>query len=652
MPDVETCRAAGMTSPENPADVDDPPVRRALRVFALDPSLPTSQGGRTTIDIAYENLTKPVDEVDRAYPGCQLVIDGSRFRIFAPRSELDATRYTSALNLDECTNVLRAGLMPQAGNTPFACQMVYAVAMQVHEQFEVALGRTPRIPFKGMLENRGVQATGPDDCDPSEPMAIVVDATHEADVAGSATMRGGLANAYYDHARAEVRFGTFFARDRLSGSEFRIQTALSSDIVAHEVAHALLDAEKPLLLPTHPEVVAFHEGFADLIALFLHFTNRSYLVEAIERAGGDLSDGLITSLALEFGLSLDNRARGLRSVLATPRRPDESPAQDQLFNILYEPHALGAILAAAVFDAFRLVYLRKSGLLRKLAVDEMSRAKAELLADRVRKLAQDFLRMLIRAIDYLPPAHVTFSDYLRAILTADLELVPVDSWGYREALVDAFRRFAIPLHGVEHYAVESLRWKRWAANGSGNLCDSRGGDPRCFVNRRSLANVVRSLLGDNEIARAYGLSPDAETTILTTAFSREIGPDRTLCERYFVQLAQSRQHQGMVLDGGATLVFDVQGTLRYVIAVPLTVLADPRSTDHRWAYNLCGVAAPVTTQGARPFAYRMRGFLDGAGIAYAQAFLSGTGFSRRCAQAKDQMFRLHHHHFDVARTPP
>src|SRR6185369_3462502 len=39
---------------------------------------------------------------------------------------------------------------------------------------------------------------------------------------------------------------------------------------------------------TNPDVAAFHEAFADLAALFRHFTHKEVLLDAIERTGGRL----------------------------------------------------------------------------------------------------------------------------------------------------------------------------------------------------------------------------------------------------------------------------------------------------------------------------------------------------------------------------
>jgi hypothetical protein len=52
--------------------------------------------------------------------------------------------------------------------------------------------------------------------------------------------------------------------------------------------------------------------------------------------------------------------------------------------------------------------------------------------------------MWIRAIDYMPPVHVSFGDALSAALTADLEVRPDDRrLALRKRLLDSFRAYGI-----------------------------------------------------------------------------------------------------------------------------------------------------------------------------------------------------------------
>jgi len=74
-------------------------------------------------------------------------------------------------------------------------------------------------------------------------------------------------------------------------------------------------------------------------------------------------------------------------------------------------------------------------------------------------MASDFETLCIRALDYAPAVDITFGDYLRALITADHDLVRDDDLGYRSALIDAFRSRGIRPEGVPSYSEEALLWR-------------------------------------------------------------------------------------------------------------------------------------------------------------------------------------------------
>jgi len=82
----------------------------------------------------------------------------------------------------------------------------------------------------------------------------------------------------------------------------------------------------------------------------------------------------------------------------------------------------------------------------------------ERLAREAKKSAAHVLEICIRALDYCPPVDITFADYLRALITADADLVGVDRYGYRVAFLEAFRARGIYPDDVRTLSVESLRW--------------------------------------------------------------------------------------------------------------------------------------------------------------------------------------------------
>ncbi len=379
--------------------------------------------------------------------------------------------YYEPVDLDSRDVLLGRGLSPSEADPRFHQQMVYAVASKAIENFSAALGRQ----MEWTRRRRGSTRARP------RPLRIFPHAMQEA-------------NAYYDARQHALLFGYFAASASDSGSNIPGQTiysCLSHDIVAHETAHALVhDIRRFFMEPTGPDTLAFHEAFADVVALFQHFSFTEAVLDHVMRTGGVLYDELappiarrrawgreqpemgtrpqtlaeeaqrntLVGLAQQFGEAMGLRA-ALRSALGT--HPDPAELERR-----FEPHERGAILVAAVFDAFFTVYayrmadlLRIAGTGTQPAPGELSLDLANRLTAEATKTAGHFLNMCIRALDYCPPVDITFGDFLRALITADTELVPDDDRGYRDILIEAFRRRGIRPADVTSYADSSLRWQ-------------------------------------------------------------------------------------------------------------------------------------------------------------------------------------------------
>jgi len=351
-----------------------------------------------------------------------------------------AVRYRAA-DLEDRGVLITHGYTPSPSDPRFHHQMVYAVCSNVYSTFKTALGRNLAWGFG----------------DEKVPARLVLRPHFREEQ-----------NAYYqnDGARGELRFGYFPASQRPTDRTMPggyVFTCLSHDIVVHEVTHALLDGLRAhFIVPTNTDVVAFHEAFADLVAIFQHFSYAEVVLIAIRRCKGSLQHAnLLTQLAGQFGHTTGQNGP-LRSAIETdighPRR----------YRADLEAHHLGSVLVSAVFDAFVQVYQRKTERFLRLATHgsgvlppgELSHDLQTLLAESASKLASQFLRICIRAIDYCPPVGMTFGDYLRAMITADYDLVPDDLWDYRGALIDAFWRRDIYPRGANHLSEDALLWRR------------------------------------------------------------------------------------------------------------------------------------------------------------------------------------------------
>jgi hypothetical protein len=217
---------------------------------------------------------------------------------------------------------------------------------------------------------------------------------------------------------------------------------------------------------------AFHEAFADIVALFQHFTFPEILRFEIAHTRGQIQsqENVLGKLASQFG-----RATGLRGALRdaigtfdrttgawTPHKPDPTELERT-----EEPHARGAILVAAVFDAFLRIYTeRTSDLVRLytagtgvLPAGAVHPDLVNRLAEEAQKAADHVLTMCVRALDYCPPIDLTFGEYLRALITADIDFYPDDPRSYRIAFVEAFRQRGVYPRDVRALSVDNLRWR-------------------------------------------------------------------------------------------------------------------------------------------------------------------------------------------------
>jgi hypothetical protein len=362
------------------------------------------------------------------------------------------------VDLDSKEVLGMSGLTPSEGNAQFHQQFVYAIIMQTIENFEKALGR--KIIWRSNPQSKNGQV--------DESQEYV----QKLRVYPHAMMD---ANAFYTSEKVALLFGYFQAANKIEGSNFpggAVFTCLSPDIVAHETTHAILDSMYPRYMEnTNPDVPAFHEAFADIVALLQRFANTKLLEHQIEQTRGRLDEySIMGELATQFGQALETGRGALRSAIGGYdkksgkwKKIDPNPAA---YQNTFEAHDRGAILVATVFEAFmRLYNFRVKDLLRIATQGSGILPQGSIHPDLVKRLAAEasdialhLLSICIRALDYCPPIDITFGDYLQALITADTDLSPEDNNGYRVALIDAFRAWGIFPDRVKTLSVYSLCW--------------------------------------------------------------------------------------------------------------------------------------------------------------------------------------------------
>jgi hypothetical protein len=550
-------------------------ARRPLRIFASDPQAGRTFGNRSSIEVVNERLSPgPVG------PRLEVIdYDGSQQCFYKP------------VDLDNRAILMHGGLEPSESDPRFHQQMVYAVARKTLENFDRALGRI--LTLGSQNRKRGAKYPR---------LRLFPHAFYGT-------------NAFYNKDLNAILFGYFKAEAADVGPNLPHQTVftcLSHDIIAHEMTHAIVDRLRPLFLePSNMDVRAFHEGFADIVAIFQHFSFQDILSEHIQSTRSDITKpNPLVELAQQFGQATGS-GKALRSALDKLDKPDP-----KLYGTTFEPHDRGSILVAAVFDGFNKTYQRRIADLARIATGgtgtlpqgDLHPDLVKRIADEAALTAQRVLDMCIRAFEYMPPVDVTFGDFLRAMVTADYELAPKDEYNFRGAMIEAFRIRGIYPKGVISLAEESLLWPKaeklphFGKNVRKLLeerffsavrdfdeswqkpDDWRGYDPKqtCVICEEEedikldvspeMAKALHDYATDN--ADALGLDRSAKIQVRGFHPIFRVSPrGRLLIElnAQFAQVDRSVKGQlgGIPFRGGCTLVASSDGDFRYLISKPM-----------------------------------------------------------------------------------
>ncbi|MGO4394056.1 S8 family serine peptidase [Variovorax sp. M-6] len=620
---IEALHLAHALSPQPPT-----PAARRLRIYAYDPSL-----GRDLDTVGLNETLAAVRWEADLQPGpvgayLEVVdIDPASGCCYAP------------VDLNDPQLLAVDGLRPSEANPQFHQQMVYAVAMRTIDHFEKALGRValwaPRTTTA--RTERFVRRLR------IYPHALRAE------------------NAYYSPERKALLLGYFASSTALTGapSEY-VFTALSHDIVAHETTHALLDGlHRRFREATNPDVLAFHEAFADIVALFQHFSMGDSLREAVAGARGDLfRPTLLAKLAVQFGNATGHYGALRQAIGKEIRDPTTgqnlwqpaAPPDKGDYQRSTEAHARGAVLVSAVFDAFLKIYTRRARVPIRLATHgsellpegALPAQLVDALTEVASKVASQILGMCIRALDYCPPVDITFGDYLRALVTADRDLIHHDPLGYRVAFVSAFAARGIYPENVRTLSVDTIAWEPPPAPfprlekklaGLQLNWDLQVDRETAWKDARSNAALLHGWLvdpgvvDDDELA-VLGLRRTAQARVSLVSTDgtvvpcilhgieahsirplHRVGPDGQLLSQLVIELTQSlhaSDGSGMVFRGGATLLFDIgKGAITYLVRKRVDQPARVGSQQALWAARRAAQPnsySSLTTQDAEPFA--------------------------------------------------
>ena len=518
-----------------------------LTVLAQDPSILVNGQALT--------ITVPV-------PSASLAPGPKSFRIHVIDYDSSEDKYYAPYSLRPTSTVDRyinaTSIAQLVADRDFHAQNVYGHVATTLAQFESALGRHVSWAF------------------PS--------GAHHIKVAPHAFLE---VNAFYSRRDEALCFGYFGFHDRTPRRpDDYVYTCLSADIVTHESTHAVLDGLRiELMRPSTPDQPAFHEGFADCIALLSALSREALLrlvMPKLRAQGRDvipladlrpqaLKQSVLLGLAKQFGKALADQHLMNRSSTALRRSVDIKPETENYDTArTAEPHELGEILVAATMNAFLEIWYARA----KTLVPSGARvAERDRAIEDGAKAAQDLLQMMIRAIDYIPPVNMKYGDYLSALLTVDRELFPgVGKYDYRTHILNCFARYRIfPSTPAGWWLPPEIpRGKR--------LTYGQSGHAEMMWDREAVMRFLWENRG------ALELSQDAMTTVNFVRPAVRTSPEGFLLRETIVEYFQLfdlrasdlpnfklTKPRDMPADapvrllGGGTLIFDDYGGLKFHI---------------------------------------------------------------------------------------
>jgi hypothetical protein len=371
-----------------------------------------------------------------------------------------------------------------------------------------------------------------------------------------------------------------------------------------------------------------------------HFTISEVVESEIRQTRGNLeSESILGSLALQFGRAIGGRG-ALRDAIGkiddqgnwTRQKPDPEE-----FKTILAPHARGALLVAAIFDAFLAIYkTRTADLLRIYTGGTGVLPSGAIHPDLVHRLAAEasktaghVLNMCIRALDYIPPVDITFGEYLRGIITADADLVEDDRYNYRVAFVEAFRKRGIHPQDLDTLSVDTLRWQGIELDLPQDeatilVTQLKQYADKCFyINSRKIlfaetraqraalhTAIAKVFTSMPELPAKLGLDPALGFEVHALRRSMRVGPDGQYMPQIIMALTQSRElkidgaTEPHLFRGGCTLVIDLTRIkIQYVIAKRVD---SEKRTDRTTAFLTEAMKDPLRrlllAPGKEPFA--------------------------------------------------
>ena len=222
--------------------------------------------------------------------------------------------------------------------------------------------------------------------------------------------------AYYDQTSLRFQYGAD------PKTNVTVYTCESSDIVAHECGHAVLDAHQPdYWHALFPETGAFHESFGDMSALLVTLGDPTVRAVMLAETRGDLAK---SNVATRFGEQLARAGydTGHAADVVAPnalrdavnsfkyREPEKLPAAAPFSKLSSGSHNFSRIFTGAFYNLLVGMYT------------QLREANIVLSADAALAQARsDAGHLLARAIELAPKGEVPFSAHAASMISADAQ---------------------------------------------------------------------------------------------------------------------------------------------------------------------------------------------------------------------------------------
>jgi hypothetical protein len=221
-------------------------------------------------------------------------------------------------------------------------------------------------------------------------------------------------NAYYRRDLKRLEF--YYFRGRVDSSQI-VYTSLSRDIVGHETGHAILDGIAPHLLSRETATShsrGLHETIGDITGLLISIDSPNLRKEVLAKTNGSIEDPTnFSAFGEQWGMA--NGEGALRDLRNTKKMSD----------VGNEEHALSEVLSGALYEVLIKIHNKRWNAATKASDTAATRFSKSGKA--LWESAQQFKRMTLRALDYLPPGQIIFADYARAVIATDQASHPDDT---------------------------------------------------------------------------------------------------------------------------------------------------------------------------------------------------------------------------------